>query len=206
MSFTTLRALAVAAGFATAACQSPATTRVDPPARTLTPAPMPLPPPAPQVMVAPPTVAPLAPAQVVLPPPATTPAAPSVPPASGNLPPVEHRPSVRALTEAERDASFRSLVGAPRTYAPAPLPARRVVERVVYHDVRPVRYARRYDYEPWESTLARTAVYTGVGAIIGHQYHHRGRGAAIGAGLALLTSPWRWYGGYDGRWGGGCDW
>src|SRR5258705_9336478 len=44
--------------------------------------------------------------------------------------------------------------------------------------------------------IARVGLYTAAGAIIGHQFHEKGQGAAIGGGLALLTWPW---------FGGGCS-
>jgi hypothetical protein len=58
-----------------------------------------------------------------------------------------------------------------------------------------------YDSSPTaESTavgLLRLATYTAAGAIIGNQWGEKGKGAAIGGGLALLT--WPFFGG--GRWG-----
>ncbi len=213
-----------------AACQGGATTRVDPPSRIVERAPQKwsAPPPAPQLMVSEPTVVPFDPAspspQITLPPVEAAPPAEAPAPSPAALPAPERAPSdttpapsssggARApkavVTEEQRNAAFRAYVGAPRTYAPAPAPrvVDRIAERVVYHDVRPIRYSHRSRYhEPFGSTLARTAVYTGLGAIIGHQYRHRGRGAAIGAGLALLTSPWGWYDDCDHRWDDRCDW
>jgi len=46
--------------------------------------------------------------------------------------------------------------------------------------------------------IARVGLYTAAGAIIGHQFHEKGQGAAIGGGLALLT--WPWFGGGCSRW------
>ncbi len=90
-----------------------------------------------------------------------------------------------------------------------PAPMFQTVERTVYVD-RPVRvyddcdswrYQRSdygYGYDDcdrygsyrsrsYHSTFPiNTVVGAGVGAIIGHQSHHRGRGAAIGAGIGLL--------------------
>lgn len=165
--------MATVAGFAGSACAAPATERVpvSPTDRSATqPAPpaWQAPPPAPQAMVAPPT-------------------AMAVP----------ERAVLQTMTESERTEAFRTWVGPRRQYTPPapPLPPPPRVER----EVRYVTTSHVHDYgcRPGCS-LGRLAVYTGVGAIIGHQYHHRGRGAAIGAGLALLSSPW-W-------WGGGCWW
>ncbi|MBL8840387.1 MAG: hypothetical protein JNL90_02535 [Planctomycetes bacterium] len=232
-SCTLVRSLLLAsAALSASGCLSSGTTRVTVPSRMLERAApdWSAPPPAPQVMVAEPVGSPPSGAtsdapRADLPPvessaSATTSSAtsstiaPATPPSdAANLaaPSSDGRRSAAAmLTEEQRNDAFRAYVGAPRTYAPAPLPPPRVVdriaERVVYHDVRPVHYVPSYSvhryggYEPVGSTLARTALYTGLGAIIGHQYHHRGRGAAIGAGLALLTSPWRWYDDCDSRW------
>ena len=46
--------------------------------------------------------------------------------------------------------------------------------------------------------IARVGLYTAAGAIIGHQFHEKGQGAAIGGGLALLS--WPWFGGGCSRW------
>ncbi|HET6164427.1 MAG TPA: hypothetical protein VFG37_12220 [Planctomycetota bacterium] len=46
--------------------------------------------------------------------------------------------------------------------------------------------------------IARVGLFTAAGAIIGHQFHEKGQGAAIGGGLALLT--WPWFGGGCSRW------
>src|SRR5258705_10580486 len=43
--------------------------------------------------------------------------------------------------------------------------------------------------------IARVGLYTAAGAIIGHQFHEKGQGAAIGGGPALRTRP---------GFGGGC--
>lgn len=215
---TLVRALLLASvALPVSGCHSAGTTRVAVPSRTLERAApdWSAPPPAPQVMVADPVLVPPSAASDAAPradlPPVESPApapAPAAP--AAETAPAAPAPPATTLTEEQRNAAFRSYVGAPRTYAPAPLPPPRVVdriaERVVYRDVRPVHYVPSYRvhrygaYEPVGSTLARTALYTGIGAIIGHQYHHRGRGAAIGAGLALLTSPWRWYDDCDSRW------
>jgi len=135
--------------------------------------------------------------------------------------PVPVRPvqvTIQPMTEAERTEMLRSVLGEPRVFVPAPLPQPPVREVVVYRDAgySPYYGAPYYDsrYDRGYVTshvhtsrcspgcaLGRVAVYTGLGAIIGHQYGHRGRGAAIGAGLALLTGPawcgWsNWCGGY----------
>ncbi len=134
-------------------------------------------PPAPQVLVAAPRAA--APSQVTL----------------------------AELTEEQRTSALRSAGSPIRPYSPAPLPTpapRRtiVVEREVVREPYGYAYAAARPYYAWgpHASFARVAAYTGVGAIVGHQWHHRGRGAAIGASLALLTSPWYWGGGWR-----GCD-
>ncbi len=168
------RALAFVAAVALSACTSPmerVPTDGESPASqpAAVPQPAPWPKPAPQVMVAPPSAA-AVPEQVLLQP----------------------------MTEAERTEAFRALVGTTQTFTPPPQEV-------------PVRYVERGE-ERYVSTqhvhssscgpgcqLGRVAVYTGLGAIIGHQFDDQGAGAAIGAGVALLTSPF-WYG-----WSDWCD-
>jgi hypothetical protein len=166
--------VALVAAVALAACESP-TERVPPdgesppPIPVAAPRPQPWPAPAPQVMAAPPAAA-AVPEQVLLQP----------------------------MTEEERTEAFQALVGTTQTYTPPPQEV-------------PVRYVER-EGERYVSTehvhssscgpgcsLGRVAVYTGLGAIIGHQFDDQGAGAAIGAGVALLTSP-GWFG-----WSDWCD-
>jgi hypothetical protein len=134
------------------------------------------PPPAPQVMIAAPADAP--PQTVVL----------------------------GSMSEAERRKILLPSANSIEPYVPAPFHAP-VVREVVYedgshHTAVPCDDARYYHDDGWSNTavgLLRMAAYTGMGAIIGNQYHEKGQGAAIGAGLALLT--WPFFGG-----GGGYGW
>jgi len=169
-----VKAVALAATVALAACETPME-RVPPDGQSpaslpvAAPRPAPWPKPAPQVMAAPAATA-AVPEQLLLQP----------------------------MTEEERAEAFRELVGTTQTYTPPPQEV-------------PVRYVERGE-ERYVSThhvhssscspgcqLGRVAVYTGLGAIIGHQFDDQGAGAAIGAGVALLTSPF-WYG-----WSDWCD-
>jgi len=167
-------ASALVASVALAACETPMervpTDGEAPPSLPVAaPKPRPYPEPAPQVMVAPPS-------------------AHAVP---------EQLP-MQPMSEAERAEAFRELVGAPQYFTPPPQEV-------------PVRYVERGE-ERYVTTehvhssscgpgcsLGRVAVYTGLGAIIGHQFDDQGAGAAIGAGVALLTSP-GWFG-----WSDWCD-
>lgn len=115
--------------------------------------------------------------------------------------------TVAPMSEAERTEKLRAVAPAP-SYLPAPLPEpapRTVVVRHVTRDVcvdpyyddygRPYHYyySDPYWYGP-AADVGRIATYTAAGAIIGHQFHERGRGAAIGFGLALLGAPfWGWH-------------
>lgn len=144
-------------------------------------------PPAPQVMVAPPSS--VGPEQVLLQP----------------------------MSEAERRKILLPSANSIAPYAPAPLPTRHgaraapetapqtvIVERETARVAAAPCTYRYYPYRPWEEDVAgvaRLATYTAAGAIIGHQFHERGRGAAIGAGLALLSWPFGgWY------FGDRCGW
>ena len=63
-----------------------------------------------------------------------------------------------------------------------------VQERVVYADgyYQPYYYGSYQRRSHYSSFPLNTALGAGVGAIIGHQSGHRGRGAWIGGGLGLL--------------------
>jgi hypothetical protein len=109
------------------------------------------------------------------------------------------------MTEAQRRELLLSSSSPIQPYTPAPLPT---PPHDVHHE-----YTRSsgvpcndsyYDSCRHGSDgcdfltgLARVGVYTAAGAIIGHQFHEKGQGAAIGAGLALVSWPWFW--------GGGCS-
>ncbi len=103
---------------------------------------------------------------------------------------------IQTLSEQERTELMRALIDAPHSYQPPPqtpivVSPRVRVEREVVE--REVCYEHVHSsYCSPGCSLGRIAVYAGVGAIIGHQYHHRGRGAAIGVGLELLGAPWWW--------------
>ncbi|MCB9890610.1 MAG: hypothetical protein H6832_08680 [Planctomycetes bacterium] len=56
-----------------------------------------------------------------------------------------------------------------------------------YYDSRYYGPRRYRNPVPWN-----TLFYGGLGAIIGHQYGHRDRGLAIGAGFGLLQDALRW--------------
>lgn len=168
--------LVLAAAVALSACTSP-TERVPTEGETMdglpvaAPRPQPWPAPAPQVMAAPPSAA-AGPEQMLLQP----------------------------MTEAERTEAFRALVGTTQTYTPPPqeVPIRYV--EVDHGDERYVSTGHVHSSGCGPGcSLGRVAVYTGLGAIIGHQFDDQGAGAAIGAGVALLTSPF-WYG-----WSDWCD-
>ena len=120
---------------------------------------------------------------------------------------------VGTMSESERTEKLRASGWAPPPppLPPPPAPIYRddsrpiVVERRVvveepswsayhrsYYDSSYYPYhSYRYGCGPW---LGRAATFTLGGALIGRQFHHGGRGAAIGAGLALLTVPF------------GCGW
>ncbi|MBM4013957.1 MAG: hypothetical protein FJ293_03205 [Planctomycetes bacterium] len=99
---------------------------------------------------------------------------------------------VQPMDEAARTEAFRSLVGsAIRHPPPAPPAEDGATERVVRVASPHRTHVHHAGCQPGCS-LGRVAVYTGLGAIIGHQFDDRSCGAAIGAGLAFLTSPWWW--------------
>jgi hypothetical protein len=135
------------------------------------PQPFVAPPPAPQVMIGAPADAP--PQHVVL---GTMTEAerrhillPTANPIEPYVPAPFHVPAAR---------SSASYEGSHRTAVPCDEP--------YYDDSRPTA----------ESTavgLLRLATYTAAGAIIGNQWGEKGKGAAIGGGLALLT--WPFFGG-----------
>jgi hypothetical protein len=115
--------------------------------------------------------------------------------------------TVATISEEERTEMLRAAGSPIAPYSPAPLyePTDRtvVVERAAYGD----RYACDTGYPRYYGPgygpgfgIARAAAYTGMGAIIGHQFHDQGAGAAIGAGFALLTTPWWGIGGWNSCW------
>jgi hypothetical protein len=143
------------------ACESP-TRREPTPGVPVRIAPLPPPPPAPQVMIT-------------------------------GAPPTElGGGAVSPISEEQRTELLRAAGSPIRSYSPPPFspPVETVyVDRSSYGASS--GYGADYppSYEPWWS-IARMAAYTGMGAIIGHQFDDQGAGAAIGAGVALLTSPW----------------
>jgi hypothetical protein len=158
---------------AAAGCEGP-TTRV-PVGLDRAPPPFVAPPPAPQVMIGAPADAP--PQNVVL----------------GSMSEEERR---RILLPSAN--SIEPYVPAPFHHAPAP---ETVAADGTHRTAVPCEdaYYRDHDWSNAGVGLLRMAAYTGMGAIIGNQYHEKGKGAAIGAGLALLT--WPFFGG-----GGGYGW
>jgi hypothetical protein len=121
------------------------------------------------------------------------PPAPQVVLATPPAPATGQRP-VSTLTEEQRTELLRAAGSPIPPYTPAPI-APSVRRWVVEREVVRVPYARYHVHGPCCSpgcTLGRVAAYTGIGAIVGHQFHERGAGAAIGAGLAFLTTPWWW--------------
>lgn len=120
-----------------------------------------------------------------------------------------------AMTEEERTAALREAGSPIAPYTPAPFHfyVRAPCDTgSVEHELVDPYYASNGSYDTYAPasrpgyspgfSLLRTAAYTGMGAIIGHQFHDKGAGAAIGAGLALLTTPF-WGLGYGGD---GWDW
>lgn len=84
---------------------------------------------------------------------------------------------------------------------PPPVVTQRVVVRREYVPVRRYHYHDEvwddgyYVRSPQASSPTfpwHTAVGAGLGAVIGHQYGHRSRGAWIGAGTGLLFDLHRW--------------
>jgi hypothetical protein len=114
----------------------------------------------------------------------------------GGAPP--ERVVLQTMDEARRTETFRELVGSPPRHVPPASPVVVVTEPGRRADEGAARrvHLHHAGCHPGCS-LGRLAVFTGVGAIVGHQFDRRSRGAAIGAGLAILASPW-W-------WGRGCD-
>lgn len=105
-----------------------------------------------------------------------------------------------SMPEAERTERLR-VVGSPiSSYVPAappPPPASRVI---VERSSAPVVIQDRHHFHDWRCgpgcTLGRVASWSLAGAVIGHQFHRRDRGAALGAAFALFSAPWWWRGGW----------
>ena len=107
---------------------------------------------------------------------------------------------VASMTEEERTEALRAAVSV-ATYSPAPFqfyvsaPVETVVVEPQYADPYYGTYRTGSpapcDYGPGYSLL-RTAAYTGMGAIIGHQFHDKGAGAAIGAGVGYSSASRRY--------------
>ena len=126
-------------------------------------------------------------------------------PLGGSVRPVRAAPMNEAATSAWLDQQIDQ-----NRYVPPPPPppppverveVERVVEQPVYVQERVVYadgyyqpyyyggyYGRPYEYRSHRSTTfpLHTALGAGLGAVIGHQSGHRGRGAWIGGGLGLL--------------------
>ena len=99
---------------------------------------------------------------------------------------------VQPMDEATRTETFRTLVGPPTRPVP-PIQRAESAETVRVMQVASPRHAHVHHVGcRLGCSLGRLAVYTGVGAIVGHQFDDRSGGAAVGAGLAFLTSPWWW--------------
>ncbi|MBK8099905.1 MAG: glycine zipper 2TM domain-containing protein [Planctomycetes bacterium] len=121
------------------------------------------------------------------------------------------------VDEAATQAWLQQQIERRRAENPEPEPIYRYVEQIVEHPVyveRPVYPSDPYSYRGlgWDECgepvyVARrrwhhapdcspfpihTALGAGIGAIIGHQSHHRDRGALIGGGLGLLLDLGRW--------------
>lgn len=111
--------------------------------------------------------------------------------------------TVTTITEAERTEMLRAAGSPIPPYTPAPFhaPSHAVEGDDASYDDSYVQYAGDHGYWGPVFGLARAAAYTGMGAIIGHQFHEKGAGAAIGAGLALLTTPWWGIGDCQSGWG-----
>ena len=106
------------------------------------------------------------------------------------------------MTEAHRRELLLPSINPIEPYTPAPPPQS-------YHESQDAQsrssgvpcsdsYYRHPDGYDVLTGIARVGLYTAAGAIIGHQFHEKGQGAAIGGGLALLT--WPWFGGGCSRW------
>lgn len=111
-----------------------------------------------------------------------------------------------SMTEAERRHILLPTVNPIEPYVPAPFhaPASRssyATEGSHRTSVPCYEDESYYESPPTASSTAmgllRLATYTAAGAIIGNQWGEKGKGAAIGGGLALLTWPF-FGGGY--RW------
>jgi hypothetical protein len=117
--------------------------------------------------------------------------------------PGARRPSqvvLASMPESERTERLR-VVGSPIPpyvrAAPPPPPSRTVfVERAST----PVVIRDRHHFHDWRCgpgcTLGRVASWSLAGAVIGHQFHRRDRGAALGAAFALFSAPWWWRSGW----------
>ncbi len=133
------------------------------------------------------------------------------PSARREVPPPVSAPTNEDATRAWFDRTIEERRSANPAQPPAPI--YQTVERTVYVD-RPTFYSdmyagygtgdyRGYGYDEYGQPLyvqpyyyrsrghrstfpVNTAIGAGIGAIIGHQSHHRDRGAAIGAGIGLL--------------------
>lgn len=79
----------------------------------------------------------------------------------------------------------------PPVYEPIPPSGRAAASYPVYVDwYDDVQYGRRRWHEP--VFPVNTLVGAGIGAAIGHQSHHRNRGALIGGSVGLLFDLARW--------------
>jgi hypothetical protein len=108
-----------------------------------------------------------------------------------------------SMSEAERRKILLPSANSIEPFVPAPFHAAPAQEYVAsdgtHRTAVPCEDPSYYHDHDWSNTavgLLRMAAYTGMGAIIGNQYHEKGQGAAIGAGLALLTWPFFGGGGY----------
>jgi hypothetical protein len=111
------------------------------------------------------------------------------------------------MSEAERRKILLPSANPIEPFVPAPVHAAAAPSSYApdgsHRSAVPCEEPSYYGDHDWSNTavgLLRMAAYTGMGAIIGNQYHEKGQGAAIGAGLALLT--WPFFGGGNGgyRW------
>jgi len=110
-----------------------------------------------------------------------------------------------SMTEAQRRGFLLPTVNPIDPYVPAPFHTPVAHASVAYEGSHrtavPCDESYYYESPPTaESTavgLLRLATYTAAGAIIGNQWGEKGKGAAIGGGLALLS--WPFFGG--GRYG-----
>lgn len=100
------------------------------------------------------------------------------------------------MTEARRRELLLPKSNPIEPYTPAPPPAPPGDETQSYaHPASgpepDYRHPNGYDVL---ADVARVGLFTAAGAIIGHQFDDKGKGVAIGGGLALLTTPWLWGG------------